>query len=69
MCRDCGSRDPGRRFAVDGTGALLCASCIGDLVAIAEAHELNRRLMGQLEDSVQRALAVDLDDSTRRARE
>lgn len=44
MCRDCGSRDPGRRFSVDGTGALLCAECVRDTMQIGWAHEQVRRL-------------------------
>ena len=44
MCSDCGSRDPGRRFAVDGTTAVLCADCVREARRISSAHEDIRRI-------------------------
>lgn len=44
MCNRCGSREPGRRFAVDGTATVVCGSCVRDDVRIAAAHETIKRI-------------------------
>ena len=44
MCSQCGDRDPGRRFAVEGTTDVLCVRCVRDAVRIAWAHEQIRRI-------------------------
>ena len=44
MCTRCGSREPGRRFAVDGTAGVVCGQCVRDDIRIAAAHETIRRI-------------------------
>lgn len=44
MCSQCSSREPGRRFAVDGTDRVLCEQCVRDNRRVGEAHETVRRI-------------------------
>lgn len=44
MCNQCRDREPGRRFAVDGTTDVLCSPCIRDSLRISQAHETIRRI-------------------------
>lgn len=44
MCDRCGDRAPGRRFAVDGSTAMLCGACVTESIRIAAAHETIHRI-------------------------
>ena len=44
MCTQCGDREPGRRFQVDGSTSVLCGPCVRENIRIAAAHETIRRI-------------------------
>lgn len=44
MCSNCRDREPGRRFAVDGTTDVLCGPCLREDVQIGWAHERVRQI-------------------------